>query len=346
MGNCGFGEIKMSVIAKIYDNRNNKMYDVGALISNVSIASYLEEQPSKCTFDIIGVSDLKFYEGATVSIKIDGSKVFKGFVFSRKFTKASTRETIISVTAYDQLRYLKNKDSNAFTGKTSSEIMKKICKEYVLKYKIADESTYVCPSMSFDDKTLYEMIQTALDYTLINTGKRFIIWDNFGVLTHSNVLSLDTKLFIGDESLLYDFEYETSIDSDVYNQIKLYRDNSDTGKREVYIVNDTATKGSKSGQNLKEWGILQLTKKVDDNLNAKQIENLADNMLALYNNVKRTLKLECIGNWNVRAGSIIYCRIPGIEKMGKVIRLLVDTCTHKIDGAVHTMSLTVEVVKS
>ena len=35
------------------------------------------------------------------------------------------------------------------------------------------------------------------------------------------------------------YTYEKSIDKDVYNQVKLYRDNEKTGKRDVWIVKDS-----------------------------------------------------------------------------------------------------------
>ena len=331
----------MSTSIKIYDNRNNKLFDISNLVSDIDISSYIDEQPTKCTFKVVEVTGLTFYEGAQVSMIFDGYKFFKGYVFQRKFTQ----DDIIEVTAYDLLRYLKNKDTYVYSGKTSAQVFNMVCNDYLIKHKVIDSSTYACPARSEDNKTLYEVIQRALDQTLIHTQKRFIIRDNFGTLEHINVMSLDSKLFLGDKSGLLTYDYTTSIDKDTYNQIKLYRDNKTTGKRDVFIVNDTINKGAYKGRNLKEWGILQLQESVDENLNLSQIQNLAINKLKLYNNVKRTLSLECIGDYRIRAGSIFYCKIGGLEKISKkAVRLLVTECSHKISNGEHTMSLSVEVV--
>lgn len=333
----------MSTVIKIYDHRNNRTLDVSNLAFDISIETQLEEQPTKCTFKLLRAPDLKFYEGATVSMKFDGFKVFKGYVFVRKYTQNADE---MQVTAYDLLRYLKYEDTYVYSGKTSDQLFKQICKDYNLKYKIVDKSSFVCPARSEDNTTLYEIIQTALDQTLINTQKRFIIRDNFGTLEHINVMSLDTKLFIGDKSGVTKFDYEISIDKDVYNQVKLYRDNEDTGKRDVWIINDTATKGKNKGRNLKEWGILQVTKEVDENYTSAQIKDLAEKMFKYYNQKRRKIKITSLGDFNVRAGSIIYCKFSGYENLGKVRRFLVNSCTHTIDNGKHTMQLELEAVSS
>ena len=325
----------MSIYATIYDNRKEKLYDVSEVISNLEITTHIQDDPGKATFDIVKADNLTFSEGATVSIKLDGHNMFKGFVFAKKVGKDTE---VISVTCYDQLRYLKNKDSYVFENMTSAQIFAKICNDFVLKYKVVDKSNYICAPRSNDATALYEMIKTALDDTLINTKEWFIIRDNFGVLEHINVYSLQPGVMIGDKSGAVDFTYETSIDKDTYNQIKLYRDNDSTGKREVFIVNDTIN----GGGNLKAWGILQLYEKVDEKLNVAQVEQKARGMLKLYNNTKQALKLEAIGVPTMCAGSIFKCTLSDLESVNH--NMLVTKCTHKISNGVHTMSIEAEVV--
>lgn len=327
----------MELKASIYDNRYSKAYDISQVISNLSISTYIEDNAGKATFDIIKCNNIAFWEGATVSIEIDGYKMFRGYVFAKKRSKDVNK---ISVTCYDQLRYLKNKDSYRFEGMTSDQIFAKICQDNVLKYKVVDKSNYVCAPRSNSATGLYEMIKTALDDTLINTRQWYIIRDNFGVLEHINVYSLQAGILLGDKSGIIDFTYETSIDKDTYNQIKLYRSNEASGKIDVFIVNDTIN----GGRNLKEWGILQLYEKVDANLNVAQIEQQARNMLKLYNNTKRSFKLTSLGVPHVCAGSIFRCVIEDLGDLSLNSYLMVTECTHKISNGEHTMELSTEVV--
>lgn len=339
MGNqrkCG---VSVTIYATLYDNKKNKLYDISQVVSNLEITTNIKDDPGKATFDLIKCNDIEFWEGATVSIKIDGHKMFKGYVFSKKRDKTVDK---ISVTCYDQLKYLKNKDSYVFENMKSHEIFAKICKDFVLKYKVVDKSSYVCSARSNDATALYDMIKTALDDTLANGKKWFIIRDNYGVLEHINITSLQVGVMLGDKSGVTDFTYETSIDKDTYNQIKLYRDNEDTGKREIFIVNDTIN----GGDNIKAWGILQLYEKVDESLSLTQIETKAKNMLKLYNNTKRSLKLTSIGVPKMCAGSIFKCSIKDLGDLSLNSYLVVTKCVHKISNGSHTMDLTTEVVTS
>jgi hypothetical protein len=306
-------------------------------MSNLQISSYIEDQPTKCTFDVIRIGNLSFHEGATVAIKVDGKGMFYGYVFSKQRTKDVS---LINVTCYDQLRYLKNKDSYVFENLTSDKIFSRICQDFVLKYKVVDKSGYVCAPRTNDGKALYDMIKEALQDTLINSKQWFIIRDNFGTLEHVNIRNLDSGIVLGDASGVEDLSYTSSIDEEVYNQIKLYRDNSKAGKRDIFIVNDTIN----GGGNLKKWGILQYYEKVDDTLNLAQIEQRARGILSLYNSTKRTLKLDCIGSTKVFAGCFVICRIADLGDISVNGYMLVTDCVHTFDNNEHHMSVTLQAV--
>lgn len=329
----------MNIVASVYDNIEEKAYDISEVISNISISTKIFDDPGKATFNIIKTDGIKFREGATVSIILENYKIFRGYVFSKSSNKDAN---ILSVTCYDQLRYLKNKDSYVFENMSSDQIFAKLCNDFVLKYRVVDKSTYICAPRSNDAVSLYDMIKTALDDTLINDKQWFIIRDNYGVLEHINIYSLQAGIMLGDKSGVTDYTYESSIHDNTYNQIKLYRDNSESGKREVFIVNDTIN----GGRNLKAWGILQLYEKVDEKLNLAQIEQRARGMLSLYNNTKRALKIEALGVPNVCAGSIFKCSIADLDDFSANQYLLVTECTHSIENGVHTMSLSAEVVRN
>lgn len=337
MGNGGKRGVSMNIYATLYDNKREKLYNISEVISNLEITTKIEDDPGKATFDIFRRDSLEFWEGATVSIQLSGYNIFKGFVFSKKRAKDVDK---ISVTCYDQLRYFKNQDSYVFENMTSDQIFSKLCTEFVLQHKVVDKSYHICAPRSNDATSLYDMMKYALNDTLVNGKQWYIIRDNFGVLEHINIMSLKTNLILGDRSGVTDFTYETSIDKDTYNQIKLYRDNESSGKREIFIVNDTIN----GGDNLKAWGILQLYQKVDEKLNLAQIEQKARGMLSLYNNTKRSLKIDATGIPYICAGSIFRCRIQDIGDLSIDRYLLVTDCTHKIENNMHTMSLTTEVI--
>ena len=332
---CG---ARVNLVTHIYDNRNGVTFDVSEAVSDMTITTYLEDNPGKAEFTVLATSPLAFWEGATVSIMLDGYKMFKGFVFKKSRTEDVKR---IKVTCYDQLRYLKNKDSRVFEGVTSNQIFEQICKDFVLKYKTVDASSHICAPRSEDATSLYDMIKHAFHDTLANTGQWYFIRDNFGTLEHLNVKSCFRPEVLGDKSFVTGFDYETSIDDNVYTQIKLYRDNQTSGKREVFLVNDTVNGGDK----LKRWGILQLYEKIDESYNLAQIESRALKMLKYYCDTRRSLTLHCLGIKEFFAGCIFKCKIADLGDLSMNSYLMVTECVHKISNEYHTMDIKTEVVR-
>ena len=73
--------------------------------------------PGKLTFKVLQDDILDITEGNAVRLKWKGANVFYGFIFSMKKDK----ENVWSITAYDQLRYLKNKATYVYENKTAGD---------------------------------------------------------------------------------------------------------------------------------------------------------------------------------------------------------------------------------
>lgn len=320
----------------LYDNQNQAAYDISNAVADISLTYYLENNPSRLTFTLIDDgSTISFGNGATVTLTYNSVNMFKGYVFK----KTRNKETrLVQVMCYDLLRYLQNSDAYVFEGKSSSEIFTQICNDFALPSRVTDASSYICAPRVEDNKTLYSMIQNALDDTLYNTGQWFIIRDNFGTLEHVNILNLTVGVLLGDASGLIDFTYDETIDSRTYNQIKLYRDNSATNSRDLYIVNDSVN----NGDTIRWWGILQLYQKVDDAINESQIESLALGLLNYYNRPTQSISLQCLGVPEIRAGSIFSASIANLGDTTLNGNLIVDEVTHTISNNQHTMILRTE----
>lgn len=193
--------------------------------------------PGKLTFKVLKDDIMDFTEGSAVRLKDGDDKIFYGFIF----TQSRQKDQIITITAYDQLRYLQNKDTKIYEGKTATQFIRMLGADYTLNIGTMENTGYVITSRVEENTSLFDMIGNALDLTLANTGKMFVLYDDFGKLTlksldNMRVGSGDTFLMIDEESG-EDFEYKSSIDSDTYNKIKLTYDNEDTGAREYISPN-------------------------------------------------------------------------------------------------------------
>ena len=323
----------MNIEAIVQDSKSGQAYDISELIIDAKRETTLIEQPGKLTFNYIDDNKVTINEGSPISFKVDGKGVFFGYIFK----KGKKKDEKVPVTAYDQMRYLKNKDTYVLSNLTASQIFTKLCSDFKLSFEVKDSSSYIVSPRVNDNKTLFEIIQHAIDETLINTGNWYMIRDNFGKLQFISINSMKTDLFIGDESLLIDFDYESSIDDDTYNQVKLIKENKETKKREIYIVKDSNT--------IKQWGLLQYFEKMDENANIAQIQARAEMILKLKNRVTKKLKLECLGDLKVAAGSGVVLGISDLQKEGIAINqyFMVTSCTHIFQNDLHTMQLEVQV---
>lgn len=285
--------------------------------------------PGKLTFKVLKDDILDFTEGSAVRLKVDGDEVFYGFVF----TKYRQKDQIITVTAYDQLRYLNNKDTKVYEGKTATQFIQMLAADYRLNVGDMEDTGYVIASRVEENSSLFDMIQNALDLTLTNTGNMFVLFDSFGKLTLKSLGKMrvgdgDNYLMI-DEETGENFDYKSSIDSQTYNKVKLTYDNEETGTREVYIA--------QSGENMNKWGILQYfdTLQKGENGQAK-----ADALLKLYNKKTRNLKIQnAFGDNRVRAGSLIVVNLA-LGDMSVKNFMLVEKCVHTYNESEHWMTLT------
>ena len=140
----------------------------------------------KLTFKVLKYDVLDFSEGSAVRMKENGDEVFFGFVFKQQRAK----EQIITVTAYDQLRYLKNKDTIVYENKTADQFLRMIAADYALNIGVLENTNYIIESRVEENTSLFEMIQNALDLTLQNTGEMFVLYDDFGKLTLKHLSSM------------------------------------------------------------------------------------------------------------------------------------------------------------
>ena len=316
-------------IELLIENESKTFLCQPAIQEGIEWSTERKNTPGKLTFKVLKDEVLDFSEGCAVRLRVDGQEVFFGFVFKQQRTK----KKIITVTAWDQLRYLKNSDIVIYEDKRADEFIKMVADDFRLKVGTLENTVYVIPSRVEERVSYFEMIQNALDETLMNTGQMFVLYDDFGKLTLKNLSSMAVEsrgaYLMIDEETGKSFEYTSSIDDNTYNKIKLAYDNQDTGTRDVYIAQYSV--------NMNKWGVLQYfdTLQQGENGQAK-----ADTLLKLYNKKTRNLKVtNALGDIRVRAGSMIVVNLDlGDVKLKNF--MLVEKCKHIYKENEHWMDLT------
>lgn len=290
----------------------------------VQLSSCRRGSPATLKFTVLkdkAMADLGgFAEGALVRLFTDGKPLFQGYIFSKRRDK----EGAIECTAYDQIRYLKNKDVLRYKNMPASEVVKLIAADNNLQIGKIEPTGYTIPWRSEFNVTLLDMIETALDLELTNKGQMFVLYDDCGRLTLKNIANLRVDLLIN-AGAAENFDYTSSIDEQTYNQIKLVSEE----QQKKYEVGDS--------EHIKLWGKLQYfdTLKEGENGQAK-----AEALLKLYNSKTRKLKInQALGDVRVRAGCLIGVALDLGDIVANTL-MLVEKVTHTFKESEHLMDLT------
>lgn len=322
------------MIEVLLDNKDGNVWTLSDMTRELTWSTSRVGKPASVGLTIIksGIYQDKSFRvnmGDVLRVRSDDVNLFYGYVFSLQ----ENREGEISIKAYDQVRYLLNKHTYVLRNVTTGDVIRKIADDFQLVVGRIDDTGYRIPVLIEDGQTLLDVIEKANTHTMHNATKIFVFFDDFGELSLRDASGFIADFYVGDESLMTQFDYSRDIDRDTYNRIKLYRDNTNTGKREVYMAQDSA--------NIAQWGVLQLYQSVEEDRNEAQIHELLDQLAKLKNRETRSLKLEAVGEVRLRAG--MYIRII-MKSLALNQFMLIDEVSHKFEGANHSMSLTLKVI--
>lgn len=302
--------------------QNGNKYFTPPVIEGLKVVWERKNTAGKMTFQTIANKKYQIKEGNPIRIDINGKKFFYGFVFTVKRNKDGK----IDVTVYDQLRYLKAKDTYVYKNVSTNSLIKTIAGNMGMNVGTLEKTKHKV-TRAEDNITLFDMISNSLNETLMATGNVYTLYDDCGKLMLKKPTSMKVLDCLIDAETAEDYTYNRSIDQDVYNQIKLAYTN-DKGKTKFYYT--------KSKKNISKWGTLQYFEKIDY---PKLAKIKGEVLLKLYNKVSKTLSISgAFGNVKVRAGSLIPVLLNlGDAKVSSF--LLVDKVTHTFENGIHKMDL-------
>lgn len=307
--------------------RNKDTEYILAIEEDVKITRNMDCIPAKMTFKVVKDEVLDITEGNAVTFYVNEVPVFKGFIFS----KARDKKNIITVTCYDQLRYFKNKDCYYYTDKTATDVLKMIANDFNLTLGDVANTEFKIARRIERDKTLTDIMNTALYLTHINTHKLYQVYDDDGKIILASDESMKLDLYI-DANTFDNFTCESSIDKDTYNYIKVVRNVPDGKNKKLQITGVVADE-----DRVKEWGRLQQLYRPEDKVT--NAIDMAVNMIKEKNRKTRDVRLKnVLGDVRVRGGSIVYLK----HNFGDInidSYVMVESVTHSFKNGIHIMDL-------
>ena len=335
----------------IYRPQMEKMYQV-VVAEPIVWTTEQSGSPSKLEFTVIkysGDDTFGFQEGDTVIFIYKDIEVFRG----RIFTKQRDKDHHIAVTAYDSLRYFKNEVSpralGLHQGMTTTEVLNWVCstKTNAFTKGYFEDSKVNVVWNEVEPKTLFDIMSEIEFQTQMGDPNCtvYTLYDDCGKLYYKSSDNMKLDLVI-DESALENFSYTTSIDENTYNRVLLYWDDDEgsttTTKKTTSETRNTT--GSQTfpaidEQHIKDWGVLQLTKKIDSSVPNPQ--DHAKKLLEQHNKKSRDLTLQgCFGDVRARAGAsvILYLYLGDIQAQHYAF---ITKARHTFENKFHTMDLDV-----
>ena len=74
-------------------------------------------------------------------------------------------------------------------------------------------------------------------------------------------------------------------------------------------------------------------------MNPAQIRQQAETMLTYYDELKRTLSIDCLGVPGLRAGQMVFLNLPNLGDISLSKYVLLESVEHTFENDVHTMSI-------
>lgn len=253
-----------------------------------------------------------------------------------------------TVTAYDQLYYLnKSKIYYTYEAKTASQVLLSLRER--LGLKMVDpphvmNTEYVIPYRIEDGSTPLDILQTALDLTYANTGKKFYIWDDCGNLClHSEQWLMQQANLLISMEYITDYSYREDM-NDIITKVTIMsevsKDDETTGEkkgtRTFYTAEDAALAN--------KYGTIEYSEKLSEGENG---DVKAQTILKEHNSENQRLSISgCQGNIVVRGGTPLFVDFFSVDNK-EYIRgyFKTESVTHHIKAGHHTMDLDLSLIE-
>ncbi len=266
--------------------------------------------------------NINFYEGDNICIKTDKNNIFFGYIFTKKIID----NEIISIVAYNSIRYFITRDTYIHKNKTASQVLRMICADFGLKIGDIEETGYIIPYRIEENQTILDIIYTALDLTKRFNNKDYILFDDFGKISLKSYENMKLPILIDCDKYAINYYHTTSIDKNVYNSIKVSVKDKKTKVISTYLEEDINNKN--------KWGTLRKFERLPNDFSSIQAKNYAKNILSIYNKINENVEIVCFGDERLKAGNLISVVINKKSRY-----MLVKECIHTIKSNEHIMKL-------
>ncbi|WP_209446903.1 XkdQ/YqbQ family protein [Paenibacillus jamilae] len=277
---------------------------------------------------------LNIQKGAEIRFTSKNVELFRGMIFADKIDSKGQ----MTVTAYDENIFLtKSKDTKKFVKKTATAIIKALCSEFGIPVGTVADTGYIIPKLILRDKTLWEMMVTALTVSYHQTGRKYFIFSKGGKLQLSARKDVVAKINLETGLNIIDASFSSSIEEmrtkvKVVGEVKGGKDAK--GNETKQEISATA----KNDKLIAKFGLMQHLENMSGDVTKSQIEQRAKELLKQLAVIADDSTLNCLGVDEVISGCAVYAYEPITGIKGGYY---VSADSHSWQGGSHTMNITI-----
>lgn len=281
------------------------------LVKSVKWSGDTQQSCRKLDVDISNTVDgrrraLNIQKGSEVRLLSAGVELFRGTIFADKIDSNGQ----YSITAYDDNTYLnRNKDTKKYVGKTATAIIKSICSEFGIPAGTIADTGYLIPKLILRDKTLWEMMVTALTVTYHQTGRKYYIFSKGGKLHVSARKDVVAKINLETGLNIVDASFAASIE-DMRTKVKVYGEAKGAKDAKGNESKAEITATAKDDRLIAKFGLMQHTENMSGDVTKSQIEQRAKELLKQLGVITDESSLNCLGIDDVISGCSVYAYEP------------------------------------
>lgn len=314
----------------IYDNGKQLEY-ISELTKSATWSGDSKQAARKLELSLSNVMYLEngllvdIKKGREIIFRKDKQELFRGTVF----VVSTDTDGQQNITCYDDNYYLtKNFDSYKFVNKKASEIVSRLCSDFGIPVGIIRDTGYVIPKLIFKNKSLWEMMVTALTLTRKVNGANFVINSQRGKLNLVKRQDQLTKIVIARGSNLLSGTVTSSIE-DTRTTVKV--SGGPKGKEVTVKVTDSAME--------KQFGKMQHFEDAGEKTSA-QVQSLAKKLLKDLAKEQTDIELDALGVPSITSLTSVHAsdKVLGLSR-----GFYVTSDVHQFEGKSHKMSLTLSV---
>lgn len=312
----------------LYYDETERVY-INPIVQSIAWSGDTQKAARKLEVTVSNTKDgesrlFSFECGREIAFFENGVELFRGVLF--EVSTDYKGKTVL--TAYDEAIYLtKNKDTVKLSKQTASSFIKSLCTKYQVPAGNIVDTKYVIPKMILRDKTVWDMMVTALTETKKHTNRRYMLTSRGGRLHLKERKDNPMQWLLENGVNIIKASYSQSIE-DLRNKVKVVGETESKKEIIAEVKNDAL---------IKKYGLMQHYETTSTKKTESEIKQLAKELLADLGKISDEAKLTCLGFSECTAGSAVYV----VEKMtGIVGGFYVTADTHKFEGGKHTMDVT------